>query len=63
MGRNHRSNFQLPHEAHTQHAIYHEDTISHLDFGYAIIHDFYNFILEDVFDHDLVDLMLAWTVM
>ena len=37
----------------------HKDTISHLDFGYAIVLDFYNFTLDDVLAHDLVDLALT----
>ena len=36
----------------------HEDTISHLDFGYAIVLDFYNRTLEDVLAHDIFDLTL-----
>ena len=41
----------------------HKDTISHLDFGYAIVLDFYNRTLEDVLTHDLVDLTLARKVL
>ena len=41
----------------------HEDTISNIYFGYDIILDFYNCTLEDVLDHDLVDLTLGWRVM
>ena len=41
----------------------HEDKISHLDFGYAIVLDFYNRTLEDVLTHDLVDLTLARKVL
>ena len=39
--------------------VFHKDTISHLDFGYAIIFEFYDRTLEDVFAHDLVDLTIA----
>ena len=37
--------------------------ISYLDFGYAIVPDFYNFTLEDVLAHDIVDLTLARKVL
>ena len=37
--------------------------ISYLDFGYAIVPDFYNFTLEDVLAHDIVDLTLAQKVL
>ena len=36
-----------------------KDNIYHLEFGYAIIIDFYNRTLEDFLAHDLVDLILA----
>ena len=36
----------------------HGDTIPHLEFGYAIVLDFYNRTLEDVLARDLVDLTL-----
>ena len=41
----------------------HEDKISNLYFGYAIILDFYNITLEDVLAHNRVDITLAWKVL
>ena len=41
----------------------HKDTIYCLDFGYAIVLDFYNLTLEDVLAHHLVELTLARKVL
>ena len=41
----------------------HKDTISHLDFGYTIVLDFYNSTLEDVLAHDLAVITLAQKVL
>ena len=41
----------------------HKDKISHLDFGYAIVLDYYNRTRDDVLAHNLVDLMLARQVL
>ena len=43
--------------------ICHKGKISHFDFGYAIVLDFYNCKIEDVLDHDIVDLTLARKVL
>ena len=41
----------------------HKDKNYHLDFGYAIVLDFYNRTLEDVLAHDLVDPTLSRKVL